>query len=136
MTPRRQRARTAFYKDFLREGMIAFDIGSNVGDLAALFSKCVGRSGQVHCFEPGEMAFAKLGTLVSGLESSNVVLNRKAVGELVGKTQFHVYPEATTPGIPALADHSRITVSIWRPHKSRRWIAPPWMTIAPKPAFL
>ncbi len=84
---------SAFYEGYLREGMTVFDIGSNVGDLAVLFSRCVGDRGRVHCFEPGETAFAKLTSVVGGLQRHNVILNRKAVGELVGTTQFHVYPD-------------------------------------------
>jgi hypothetical protein len=32
----------AFYHEYLREGMIAFDVGSNVGDMAVLFSQRAG----------------------------------------------------------------------------------------------
>jgi FkbM family methyltransferase len=82
-----------FYRGYLREGMTVFDVGSNVGDLAVLFSRSVGDRGRVHCFEPGETAFAKLSAVVGALPNHNVTLNQKAVGELVGKTQFHVYPD-------------------------------------------
>jgi FkbM family methyltransferase len=82
-----------YYRDYLRPGMTVFDVGSNVGDLAVIFSRSVGAGGKVHCFEPGETAFAKLSATVAGLEHQNVTLNHKAVGESVGKIQFHVYPE-------------------------------------------
>ena len=84
----------AFYRRYLRPGMTAFDVGSNVGDVATVFSDCVGATGRVHCFEPGETAFAKLSRLVATLPHKNVTLNHKAVGEVTGKVTFHIYPES------------------------------------------
>src|SRR5580693_2397025 len=74
----------AFYKGYLREGMTAFDVGSNVGEVAALFSERVGATGRVHCFEPGEAAFARLGVLAERLPHRNLTVNCSAVGETAG----------------------------------------------------
>ena len=36
----------------LRPGMVYYDVGANVGFFAMLAARLVGRTGQVHCFEP------------------------------------------------------------------------------------
>jgi FkbM family methyltransferase len=44
----------------MKEGMIVFDIGANIGDTALNFAKRVGQNGKVHAFEPVDITFAKL----------------------------------------------------------------------------
>lgn len=83
-----------FYKHHLREGMTVFDIGSNVGMMARYFSNCVGVNGTVHCFEPGERAWARLAALGRGPEFENLVVNQTALGKETGLVRFHVYPES------------------------------------------
>jgi FkbM family methyltransferase len=84
----------AFYERTLQPGMTVFDVGSNVGKTAAYFSARVGPSGKVHCFEPGESAWARLKALGEKPDYSNLVLSQSAVGAQKGVVQFHVYPES------------------------------------------
>lgn len=59
----------------LREGMIALDVGANVGSHGLYMGKLVGSTGKVYAFEPTTYAFEKL--------CRNVDLNRWAKGVVV-----------------------------------------------------
>jgi FkbM family methyltransferase len=87
-------AERQYYEDYLREGMTVFDVGANVGALAEFFAGRVGPTGKVHCFEPGEAAFAALKQRQTGLPHGNMILNPVAICNRTGLTRFHVYPEA------------------------------------------
>jgi FkbM family methyltransferase len=80
-----------FYLDYLREGMVAFDVGAHVGELTLLFSKFVGAKGQVHAFEASSASFKRLQTacVVSG--RSNIVLHNVALADREGMVKLHVY---------------------------------------------
>lgn len=47
-----ERAEQSFYLSYLRENMVTFDVGANIGELSLLFSRFIGVSGEVHAFEP------------------------------------------------------------------------------------
>lgn len=49
-----------FIKSILKEGMIALDIGANIGVYSLLFKKLVGVNGKVICFEPFLPTFDQL----------------------------------------------------------------------------
>ncbi len=51
---------TSILKKFLREGDIFIDIGANIGYMAAYALGLVGKTGEVHAFEPVPKYFAKL----------------------------------------------------------------------------
>lgn len=88
-----ERAERIFYLEYLREGMMVFDVGANVGELALLFSRFVGASGCVHAFEPGGRAFERLETVCRAASLRNVRLNRLALAEEEGTVSLHVYDE-------------------------------------------
>jgi FkbM family methyltransferase len=48
------------FAEILSEGDVAVDIGANVGFTAAMMAKSVGKSGTIHCFEPGSVPFKRL----------------------------------------------------------------------------
>jgi FkbM family methyltransferase len=48
------------FAEVLSEGDVAVDIGANVGFTAAMMAKSVGKSGTIHCFEPGSVPFKRL----------------------------------------------------------------------------
>lgn len=83
-----EREERAFYRSYLRDGMIVFDVGAHVGGLTKLFSELVGR-GTVHAFEPAPAAFDELRSTLAA--ATNVVANRIALSERPGNVRLHCY---------------------------------------------
>jgi FkbM family methyltransferase len=88
-----ERAERIFYLETLREGMMVFDVGANVGELTLLFSRSVGAAGVVHAFEPCGEAFGRLETICRAASLRNVRLNRLALAEDEAPVSLHVYDE-------------------------------------------
>ena len=86
-----ERAEWTFYIKYLREGMVAFDVGAYVGELTLLFSRFVGQRGQVHAFEASSKAFKHLEAVCESAGRSNVILNHLALAEKEGVVRLHVY---------------------------------------------
>ncbi len=88
-----ERAEQIFYINYLREGMVVFDVGANIGELALLFSRFVMPSGKVYSFEASEATFEKLSGILSLSGRKNVELNHLALCDRSGFVEFYVYPE-------------------------------------------
>jgi FkbM family methyltransferase len=86
-----ERAERIFYLTYLREGMVAFDVGANLGEITLLFSRFVGVPGRVHAFEPSPAAYELLAAVCGTRARGNVVLNQVAVGDANGVIALHVY---------------------------------------------
>lgn len=86
-----ERAERIFYLQYLREGMVAFDVGANLGEITLLFSRFAGVPGRVHAFEPSPAAFELLSALCNTRARGNVILNQVAVGDSIGTIALHVY---------------------------------------------
>lgn len=87
-----ERAEQMFYLQYLREGMVVFDVGANVVELTLLFSRFVG-AGQVHAFEASGRVFERLMSVINAAACSNVLLNHLAVAETEGKARLYVYDD-------------------------------------------
>lgn len=92
-----------FYIDRVREGMVVFDVGANVGELAVLFSRLAGASGTVHAFEASAGVFERLRGVCELVGRDNLVLNHVAVADSVGELELHVFDPAFS-GWNSLAD--------------------------------
>jgi FkbM family methyltransferase len=92
-----QKAEWSFYINYLQEGMTVFDVGANIGELTMLFSKFVGRQGQVHAFEPSNATFEHLelvcSTAMRYRSYRNIVLNQLALTEKEGEMSLYVYDD-------------------------------------------
>lgn len=75
------------FKDVIRPGMTALDIGGHIGYYTRFFSKLVGSQGHVYTFEPVKDNFLLLSKNTKNLK--NVVLNNKAVGDKNGTVSFY-----------------------------------------------
>ena len=98
-----ERAELGFYIQFLRPGMVAFDVGANTGELSLLFSRLVGPTGRVHSFEASPETFARLKSIVDLAGNQNIQLNSCAVADRVGTVQLHIY-DRQHAGWTTLAD--------------------------------
>lgn len=88
-----ERAEQTFYINYLREGMTAFDVGANVGEISLLFSRFVGINGHVHSFEPCGNTFERLCKICSLANRQQILLNHLAVSENEGLSSLNVYDE-------------------------------------------
>lgn len=95
-----------FVARYCREGDIVFDIGANIGFYTALFSKLVGKAGQVHAFEPSlrELRFLAENSLFTS--HKNVYLNHLAVSSQNTFREFRCFDDEmlgayNTFGIPS-----------------------------------
>ncbi len=89
-----ERAEWTFYITYLREGMVAFDVGAHVGELSLLFSRLVGPQGCVHAFEASSATFSRLSAVCQLSGRSNITLNNVALSDRDGKFQLHAYDDA------------------------------------------
>jgi len=90
-TMRRDRARIAFYRQFLRRGELAFDVGAHVGDRTALLRRTGAR---VVAVEPHPALSEKLDRTFR--DDAQVTLVAEAVGAEPGEAELR-WPEAGLP---------------------------------------
>jgi FkbM family methyltransferase len=91
-----ERAEQRFYLEYVREGMMVFDVGAHVGQLTWMFSRLVGQAdgqGCVHAFEAGREAFSRLTNVCQTAGLRNVVLNHLALAEREGQVRLNVYDD-------------------------------------------
>jgi len=86
-------AEQIFYIKYLREAMVVFDVGANVGELTLFFSRFVGQHGQVHAFEASSRTFARLKTVCESVNRKNITLYPIALAEKEGIVALHIYDD-------------------------------------------
>jgi FkbM family methyltransferase len=79
----------------LAPGMVAYDIGANVGFTAMLAAKRVGPSGRVVCFEPQAEAAAQIGHNARLNAFAFVDVHQVALAAAEGDAEFFVSEEST-----------------------------------------
>lgn len=72
------------FRDLLKQGDVALDIGANIGCHSVAMSRLVGKSGTIHAFEPERTNFNTLCGNVSINNLMNVFCYQKAVGSQPG----------------------------------------------------
>jgi FkbM family methyltransferase len=82
------RAERQLLQKILFAGAVVVDAGANIGIYSEFLSRCVGRNGVVHSFEPCPDNFMRLRSAVRKLP--NVCLCPAAVGERSGETMLYV----------------------------------------------
>lgn len=75
---------------YLRPGGIFFDLGASLGYISALAAGFVGKSGQVHAFEPIPPYFRSIEVLASLNPDYQIFPNQCAVGEVSGEARIAV----------------------------------------------
>jgi FkbM family methyltransferase len=80
-------------KRFLQPGDTFLDVGANVGYLSAIGAGLVGKSGQVHSFEPVPAYFRRLEQLIALNPEYSIVANPCAAGNTQGTAQAYVTAE-------------------------------------------
>jgi FkbM family methyltransferase len=82
------RAERRLLKSILSAGAVVVDAGANIGVYSQFLSRCVGRSGVVHSFEPSPENFSRLQAATRKL--ANVRLSQAAVGECSGRSKLYL----------------------------------------------
>jgi FkbM family methyltransferase len=75
----------------VREGMVALDVGANLGYFTLLMASLVGKSGRVYAFEPNPRLHAMLAANIAlnpGLDDGRLNAVPAAVGAQTGRMQF------------------------------------------------
>jgi FkbM family methyltransferase len=78
----------ALIEPHLRPGMVAFDIGANIGYMALYLRHRIGDSGQLYCFEPEPTNFAELEANLRRNHLSNCHALQMAMGPKEGSATF------------------------------------------------
>ena len=71
-------------KNLLKSGDVFIDVGANIGYLTAIGAGLVGKSGQVHSFEPVPEYFRRLEKMAMMNPDYRIVVNQCALGEKEG----------------------------------------------------
>src|SRR5436190_2355999 len=82
------RAERRLLKNVLFPGAVVVDAGANIGIYSQFLSRCVGRTGVVHSFEPAPENFGRLQSATRKL--ANVHLSRAAVAEHSGTSKLYL----------------------------------------------
>ncbi len=88
-----EKAEQTFYINYLKEGMTAFDVGANVGEVSLLLSRFVGKTGTVHAFEASSSVFKKVSEVFKLTNHTEISLNHNAVADKRGLLKLHVYDD-------------------------------------------
>jgi FkbM family methyltransferase len=78
------------FRKFLKPGDIVIDAGANIGYLSAVAAGLVGKTGQVHGFEPVERYYRHLERLAQLNPEYRIVANKCALGEKAGTATIAV----------------------------------------------
>ena len=77
-------------KELLKKGDTFIDVGANIGYLSAIAMGLVGKTGQVHSFEPVPKHFQRLKNLALANKKYKIVVNQCALGEKEGTARIDV----------------------------------------------
>src|SRR5262245_48926459 len=80
----------SFLEAFLRPGDIFVDVGANIGLFTVLGARLVGKTGEVHSFEPYPPTFARLQENVALNGLGNVRCNRMGLSNTKGEADMTV----------------------------------------------
>jgi FkbM family methyltransferase len=96
-----------FISDFLKPGMVFFDVGAHIGEYTLIGSREVGPTGAIHAFEAQPDTFALLKQNCTTNRAENVKLNSVAVCEHEGEVEFDICAEPAMSSMAAAVDVER-----------------------------
>ncbi len=104
-------------KKYLKPGGVFIDVGANVGYLSAVAAALVGKTGQVHSFEPVPKYFSYMQQIAELNPKHKIVANNFALGETTG--QSYIANHERNPGVNSMVpgfvpkEYTAETLSIW-----------------------
>jgi len=103
---------TKLFAQNLKEGMICFDIGANIGYYTLLESKIVGDSGKIIAIEPSPVNFKQLQKNIQNENANNVELYQMAGGDKNGTLKFLLDPHSNLSRIISKEESEKISGNI------------------------
>lgn len=91
---------------FLKPGMVMMDVGAHLGEYTLLAAEIVGKTGQVHAFEPQASLFPIVKKNIETNGFDQVIANCCAVSDKEGEVEFAVCPEPSVSSIRKITDKS------------------------------
>jgi FkbM family methyltransferase len=101
-------AETRYCESYLKPGMIALDVGANIGMYAIPMARLVGEKGRVHSFEPEDKNYDRLlvNLAINGLK--NVTVVKSAVFSETKVLKLNLFPDNISSwhslGMPEMPD--------------------------------
>lgn len=80
---------TEYMKKTLKTGDIVIDVGARLGYISAQAASLIGKTGQIHCFEPLPPVFPYLEKLAKNNPGYHFFLNQCALGEARGTSKIY-----------------------------------------------
>ncbi len=77
---------TNFLSSIITKGMKVVDVGAQIGYYSLLFSKWIGKTGKVFCFEPDPDNYRLLKRNIEANQARNIIPIQKAISNYNGKT--------------------------------------------------
>lgn len=110
-------------KKLLRKGDAFIDVGASIGYLSAIAMGLVGKTGQVHSFEPVPRHFDRLENLALANKEYNIVVNQCALGEKEGTARIDVSSLSigTSTMVPGLRRKEAIEETVEVPTHRLDW---------------
>jgi len=102
-------------EQFLKPGDTFIDVGANIGFITAYGSGLVGKSGQVHCFEPVPEYFDRLDSIRKENSEYNIFTNAISLGDVTGSATIQVnrnYNIGWNTMVPGFMNSSDVKESI------------------------
>jgi len=103
---------TKLFAQNLKEGMICFDIGANIGYYTLLESKIVGDTGRIIAIEPSPINFKQLQKNIENEKAKNVELYQMAGGDENGTLKFLLDPHSNLSRIITKEESEKISGNI------------------------
>ena len=75
---------------FLKPGDVYLDVGANIGYLAFIAASCVGKDGEVHCFEPVPEFYKRLERFKELNSDFHLILNPFALAQDEGEAVIYI----------------------------------------------
>lgn len=80
-------------KGLLKKGDVFIDVGANIGYLSAIGAGFVGKTGQVHSFEPVPQYFERLKNMAMINKDFQIIVNQISLGEKEGEANIRLSNE-------------------------------------------
>ncbi len=91
-----EKSQTIFWNNYLKPGMIVFDVGANIGYYSLMTAKRIGSNGRVYAFEPVTLTFRELTKNIQLNRFSNILPQKIALSNIQGLAEIFTANQSNT----------------------------------------